>query len=175
MTTINGSVCIVTGAASGIGRSLAVGAAARGAKRVIGTDVNGDGLQETAGLLGSTTVSLESHQFDLGSSEQVDRFLADVLPTLNQDRLILFNNAGIALCSGRFQDTPLDEFVRLLDINLMAVLRLTKGFYRYLLEHGEGHVVNISSVFGLGGFDGNAAYCTSSLPSADLRKRCEWS
>lgn len=161
MTEIRGSVCIVTGAGSGIGRELAIQSAKRGARRVIVTDVSQTGLDETCCLVSDRDARLEPHLFDVGMSDEINDFVQSVLPTLANDRLILINNAGMALCSGRFQDTPLESFERLLDVNLLGVIRLTKGFYGYLLKRGEGHVVNISSVFGLGGMDCQSAYCTS--------------
>ncbi len=161
MTRVRDSVCIVTGAASGIGRELVIQACQRGAGRVIGTDINGPGLAETDALVRSAGGKLESYVNDVGNAEQVNSFVDSVMPTLGGRRLILVNNAGIALCSGRFQDTTMEEFLRLLDINLIGAIRLTKGFYSYLLDHNEGHVVNVSSVFGLGGVDGQSAYCTS--------------
>jgi NAD(P)-dependent dehydrogenase (short-subunit alcohol dehydrogenase family) len=161
MTQINGSICIVTGAASGIGQELALQAATRGASRIIATDVDEDRLESTVRLAGERGFVVEPAVFDVGSPEQVDNFISNTLPTLGESRLILFNNAGIALCAGRFQDTPIEECLRLLDINLHGVLRMTKGFYSHLLRTNQGHVVNLSSVFGLAGVDGNVAYCTS--------------
>jgi len=161
MTQIRDSICIVTGAASGIGRELAIQAAKRGARRVLATDVSQPGLTETCRIAESFGSKVESHLFDVGKQAEIDRFVSMVLPTLGASRLILFNNAGIAICTGRFQDTSMDEFLRLLDVNLLGVIRMTKGFYSHLLEQGEGHVANISSVFGLGGMDCHTAYCTS--------------
>lgn len=161
MTQINGSTCIVTGAGSGIGRELVVQAVQRGARRVIATDVHQPGLDETSRIVEDNGGRLEKYLFDVGNSEDVRHFVESILATLESDRLVLFNNAGMALCSGRFQDTSLDEFQRLLDVNLWAVIRLTKGFYDYWLQRDEGHVINISSVFGLGGMDCQSAYSTS--------------
>lgn len=161
MTKINGSICIITGAASGIGRQLAHLAAQRGAQRVIATDINPAGLEETVLTAAEQGWRLESAVFDTGSPEQVNEFVEQIVPSLAGGRLVLVNNAGIALCSGRFQDTSMEDFSRLLEINLMGVLRLTKGFYPYLISTNQGHIVNLSSVFGFAGVDGNAAYCTS--------------
>ncbi|MBX3422035.1 MAG: SDR family NAD(P)-dependent oxidoreductase [Pirellulaceae bacterium] len=161
MTSIKDSVCVITGAGSGIGRELAVQAIQRQAKRVIVTDINGPGLRETEILIQQSGGRLEPHEFDVACTESLGRFVDAVLPSLAGDRLILFNNAGMAICAGRFQDTPLEDFMRVLDVNLTALVRLTKAFYGYLMEHNQGHVVNVSSVFGMAGVDGNAAYCTS--------------
>jgi len=161
MTQIADSVCLVTGIGSGIGRHLAIQAAQRGASRIIGTDINSDSLSETARLAAQHGRTVETHCFDVGSADSIGQFVAQVLPTLSGERLILINNAGIALTCGRFQDTPEHEFDRLLNINLMAVVRLTRAFFPYLLQTGSGHVVNVSSVFGFAGVDGNSAYCTA--------------
>ena len=161
MTQIKGSVCIVTGAGSGIGRELAVQSVRRGACRVIATDVSQPGLDETCRIVEGNGGRLEGHQFDIGNRDHIQQFVEMALATLGSERLVLFNNAGMALCSGRFQDTSMDEFQRLLEVNLLGVIRLTKGFYSYLLDRDAGHIINISSVFGLGGMDCQAAYSTS--------------
>jgi NAD(P)-dependent dehydrogenase (short-subunit alcohol dehydrogenase family) len=161
MTQIKDAVCIVTGAASGIGRQLAIQSASRGARRVLAADINLSELTETCRLAGRSNGQLESFGLDVGKPDEIHEFVNAVLPSLGKSRLVLFNNAGIGLCSGRFQDTPMEDFLRLLDVNLLGVLHMTRGFYDYLLAQGEGHVVNISSVFGLAGIDCQTAYCTS--------------
>lgn len=158
--SFSNSVVIVSGAASGIGRQVALQAAARSAK-VIATDVNTSGLQETRATALQQGSDLELHTLDVADKEAVFRFAREVIPQLEGRKLILINNAGVGLFSGSFKDTALEDFRWLLNINLWGTICMTKAFYPYLLERNEGHIINLSSVFGLGGFANQSAYCTS--------------
>jgi butyryl-CoA dehydrogenase len=154
------SAVIVTGAASGIGRQLALQAAVRGAA-VLATDIQAAGLEETRETGRRQGLEMETALLDVGDPEAIRQFARRVLPWLGGRKLILINNAGVGLFTGDFGHTELDDFAWLLDINLWGVVRLTKAFYPYFLKRNEGHIVNLSSVFGLGGFTNQSAYCTS--------------
>ncbi len=148
---------LITGAGSGIGRSLALQAAGRNV-RVIATDINEAGLAETNRLADD---KLETHRLDVSDPEAITLFSAQLIPTLNGQPLVLVNNAGVALASGLFSETALSDFEWLLNINLWGVIRMTKAFLPYLLEQNTGHIVNVSSVFGLAGVERQSAYCTA--------------
>lgn len=154
------SVLVVTGAASGIGRQLSLQAAAKGAS-VIATDVNRSGLGETRAMGRKLDLKMEIYQLDVSDKAAVFSFADTIIPQLGGRKLILINNAGVGLFSGRFQDTELEDFEWLLNINLWGTIYMTKAFYPYFLERNEGHIVNISSVFGLAGAANQSAYCTS--------------
>lgn len=154
------SVVIVTGAASGIGRQLALQAAARGAA-VIATDINSSGLEETREIGLQQVLHIETHALDVADKAAIRRFAERIIPQLAGRRLILINNAGVGLFSGSFQHTELADFEWLLNINLLGTIYMTKAFYPYFLEMNEGHIVNLSSVFGLAGAANQSAYCTS--------------
>lgn len=157
MTPFTNSVALITGAASGIGRSLAVQAAGRGA-HVIAVDVNEAGLAETNQLAGG---QLECHRLDVSNADAILAFADKITPTLNGRPLLLVNNAGVALASGPFSETSLADFDWLLSINLFGVIRMTKAFLPYLIQTNAGHIVNVSSVFGLAGVQHQSAYCTA--------------
>ena len=144
------AVAIITGAASGMGQHMAVQAAQKGG-HVIATDVNEEGLAETQAMAKALGFSIQTQHLDVSNKAAIDAFAQQTLPILNNRKLILINNAGIGLMSGNFNDTHLDDFENLLNINLWGVIRMTKAFYPYLIAQNEGHIVNISSVFGLGG------------------------
>lgn len=148
---------LITGAGSGIGRQLAIQAAAEGAF-VVATDVNEAGLAETKAL---ATGTITTARLDVSDAEAIRRFAADTLPTLAGRKLFLVNNAGVGLGSGPFSTTDLDDFEWLLSINLWGVIRMTKAFLPYMTEQNQGHIVNISSVFGLAGVMHQSAYCTA--------------
>lgn len=157
MSSLKNHTILITGAGSGIGRQLTIQAAATGAP-VIATDINPDGLAETARLASG---SITTHRLDVSDASAIRQFAADILPTLNGHPLILVNNAGVALASGPFSTTDLDDFEWLLNINLWGVIRMTKAFLPYMMQHNAGHIVNLSSVFGLAGVMNQSAYCTA--------------
>lgn len=149
---------LITGAGAGIGRELAKQAAEQGAQ-VIATDVNEITLAETNLLAGGI---LRTYPLDVANATAIQQFANQITPTLDPvRRLILINNAGVALGSGPFLETHLDDFEWLLNINLWGVVRMTKAFLPFMLTHNRGHIVNISSVFGLAGVENQSAYCTA--------------
>jgi butyryl-CoA dehydrogenase len=156
MSEIKDSLFIVTGAASGIGRALTLKAAQE--TNVIACDVNEKGLDETIGLSGNKA---EKYILDVSNPEQIQVFATDILKNYNGRNIILVNNAGVALTSGTFAQTSLDDFEWLLNINLWGVIRLTKAFLPYMLKMKKGHIVNVSSIFGIAGMPTNSAYCTA--------------
>lgn len=160
MSYFKNSHTIITGAGSGMGRQMALQAAQRGA-RVIALDYNPIGLQETQGMAIAKGLAIETKVLDVSDSDQINAFAAEIIPTFNKGRLILINNAGVSIFTGNFEHTPLEDFEWLMNINLWGVVRMTKAFYPYLFEVNDGHIVNLSSVFGLGGAEGNSAYCTA--------------
>lgn len=160
MSYFNNTHTIITGAGSGMGRQMAIQAAKRGA-HVIAVDYNPATLQETQGLAIAAGVHIETKVLDVSDSDQINAFAAEVIPRFNKGRLVLINNAGVSIFTGNFEHTPLADFEWLININMWGVIRMTKAFYPYFLECNEGHIVNLSSVFGLGGAEGNSAYCTS--------------
>ncbi len=157
MNPFQNATVIITGAGSGIGRQLTIQAAAEGA-RVIATDINEGGLAETKNL---SSGNVTTAQLDVANADAILVFAAQTIPTLDNQRLILVNNAGVALGSGPFSTTDLADFEWLLSINLWGVVRMTKAFLPYMLEQNQGHIVNLSSVFGLAGVMHQSAYCTA--------------
>lgn len=160
MPSFTDTVFIITGAASGIGQELAWQAARKGA-HVIATDRNGAGLLETVRLGAAAGMPIHSELLDIADPDAITRFAARVIPVMNNRKLVLINNAGTALSSGTFHDTGLADFEQLININLLGTIRMTKAFYPYFVSSNRGHIVNLSSVFGLVGVSLNVPYCTS--------------
>ncbi|MDQ6814743.1 MAG: SDR family NAD(P)-dependent oxidoreductase [Bacteroidota bacterium] len=159
-TSFSNCVFIITGAASGIGRQVALQAASNGAT-VIATDVNVIALNETKQLGAQQGLQMDTYQLDVADKKAIYDFAGSILPQLYGQKLVLINNAGVGLFSGNFLNTSQDDFEWLMNINLWGVIRMTKAFYPYFIQHNEGHIVNLSSVFGLGGFANQTAYCTA--------------
>lgn len=143
-----------------MGRQMVLQAAKRGA-RVIAVDYNAKSLDETANLAIAQGTKIETFLLDVSNAEAIKTFADQVISSFNDRKLILINNAGVSIFTGNFQHTPLEEFEWLMNINMWGVVRLTKAFYPYFLAQNSGHIVNLSSIFGLGGMEGNSAYCTS--------------
>jgi NAD(P)-dependent dehydrogenase (short-subunit alcohol dehydrogenase family) len=147
----------VTGAASGMGRMLAVNLAGEGCHLAL-ADIDASGLQETAKLIGGR-VDVTTHVVDVSRREQVFQF-ADEAAGRHGGVDILINNAGVAL--GDFlRSVPLEDFEWLMGVNFWGVVYGTMAFLPYLEKRPEGHIVNISSINGIIPTPNNGPYCTS--------------
>ena len=151
---------IITGAGSGIGQALAILAASKGAK-VIATDINEKGLDETREKVVSKNGWINTHRLDVADSQAITDFKEMVMKTYSPQKIILVNNAGVALNSGTFAETPMEDFDWLININLYGVIRMTKAFLPLMLAQNQGHIVNVSSIFGIIGVRYQSAYCTA--------------
>ena len=151
---------IITGAGSGIGQALAILAASKGAK-VIATDINEKGLEETREKVVAQNGWINTHRLDVSDSQAITDFKNMVIKIYSPQKITLVNNAGVALYSGTFAETPMEDFEWLLNINLYGVIRMTKAFLPIMLAQNQGHIVNISSIFGIVGVRYQSAYCTA--------------
>jgi NAD(P)-dependent dehydrogenase (short-subunit alcohol dehydrogenase family) len=140
---LNGSVAIVTGAGSGIGRATAHSFARRGA-RVVVTDIDAERAGQVATELGDVAVAVRCDVTRLTDLETVrDRALAHF------GRIdLIMNNVGV-LAVGPVEKIPLEAWQRIVDINLLGVVRSNLVFLPVLLEQGSGHIVNTASTAGL--------------------------
>jgi NAD(P)-dependent dehydrogenase (short-subunit alcohol dehydrogenase family) len=156
MRTIKNTVAVVTGAGSGIGRALAQSLAAQGARLAL-ADVNSKGLEETHKLLGSAEA--KTYSVDVSKASAVEAFARDVERDFGGTALLV-NNAGVAL-QGSFMEISLDDMEWLMGINFWGVVYGCRFFLPLLQKAPEAHLVNISSVFGMIGPPGQAAYCSA--------------
>ena len=158
MSAVRGKVCAVTGAGSGIGRALALELARRGARGVAISDVSQAGLDATAAALGAPA-EVHATVLDVADAEAVAGWadaVAAHFGTVHQ----VFNNAGIA-DSGPVEEFSLEDYRRVLEVNLWGVIHGTKAFLGHLIASGDGHVVNVSSLNGIMAQSGLSAYCAS--------------
>jgi butyryl-CoA dehydrogenase len=156
-TYLQNSICIITGAGSGIGRELCLQGLSYGVE-IIATDINRTTLEETHKLSGHNP-NMKLFNFDISDSEQIDIFFNSVTTNIIGKRIILINNAGMGLLSGMFVDTSVEDIQWLFEINFWGLVRMTKKFLPLMTALNDGCIVNLSSVFGLGGFATQSAYC----------------
>ncbi|MBN8232502.1 SDR family oxidoreductase [Corallococcus macrosporus] len=155
---LQGRTAVITGAASGIGRAIAVSLSRRGCHLAL-ADVNEAGLAETAELARAPEVRISRHRLDVSDKEAVDAFPARVTaehPGVD----LLFNNAGVAL-GGTFEQVSAEDFEWLFGINFWGVVRLSRAFLPLLRKSDDARLVNLSSVFGLVAPPGQVAYAAS--------------
>ena len=146
MKTFTGRVAAITGAGSGIGRALAEELARQGAHLAL-SDIDEFGLAETVDLCKGAGIKVTSDVLDVGDKDAVF-FWADKTAHDHGKINLIINNAGVNL-SATFEGASYDDFEWLMNINFWGVVHGTKAFLPHLRAAGEGHVVNISSVFGL--------------------------
>jgi NAD(P)-dependent dehydrogenase (short-subunit alcohol dehydrogenase family) len=155
MTTIKGRVAVVTGAGSGIGRALACELARRGARVAI-SDVDEIGLAETAKRLRVIGARVHEQRLDVTDRTAVLAYADSVAEAFGAVNLV-FNNAGIAF-TGDVEAMTFEQIERVMDVDFYGVVNGTKAFLPHVITSGEGHIVNISSLFGLMSIPGQSAY-----------------
>lgn len=155
---IDAPVALVTGAGSGIGRATAQTLAAAGARLII-TDLNKDGLAETAGLLEAQGAVVEVERVDVSDWDDMQA-LAERVHRRHRALDILVNNAGVAT-AGDFLSTPLEDWHWVLGVNLMGVVHGCKAFAPNMVAQRRGHIVNMASAAGYYAAPDMSAYSAS--------------
>jgi NADP-dependent 3-hydroxy acid dehydrogenase YdfG len=150
-----GKVAAVTGAGSGIGQALAIELARSGAKLAI-SDVDTEGLAATEERLKAIGAPVKADRLDVTEREAFGVYadaVAEHFGKVNQ----IYNNAGIAF-AGDVEASQFKDIERVMDVDFWGVVNGTKVFLPHLIASGDGHVINISSIFGLFSLPGQAAY-----------------
>ena len=151
--SLNSKVALVTGGGRGIGRSIALELAARGAKVVV-TGRSTSDLEEVAEQIGGVAIAM-----DLNDRAQSDQALTQLQEQVGGVD-ILVNNAGIA-DAAPIKRTSLETWDRIFEVNVTAVFRLCKSLLPHMTEQGWGRIITIASNAGLTGYGYSAPYCAS--------------
>jgi NAD(P)-dependent dehydrogenase (short-subunit alcohol dehydrogenase family) len=155
MKEFAGRVAAVTGAASGIGRALAIELAKRQAPLAL-ADVDDAGLAETVACCEGFGVKVTAQHVDVADRDAVFAWADAVVADHGKANLVV-NNAGVAL-GATIESMSYEDFAWLMDINFWGVVHGTQAFLPHLKKAGEGHIVNVSSIFGLISVPTQSAY-----------------
>lgn len=148
MCVLHGVRALVTGAGAGIGRAIAT-RLAHGGCSIVAADVRGDRAQETADLIREGGGKACAVTADVSCQENIDHMMKSTVDALG-GLDVLVNNAGVS--SANFMESVTDdEIERILGVNLIGVIRVTRSAVPYLKESGRGRIINISSVEGIRG------------------------
>jgi NAD(P)-dependent dehydrogenase (short-subunit alcohol dehydrogenase family) len=153
--TFSGRTAVVTGAGSGIGRALAAELARRGA-RVAVSDVDVPAVEDTAARLNALGGTARAWRVDVTDRDAVEAHATEVVDTFGSVDLVI-NNAGVALAARAVEQSS-KSVARVVDVDLLGVVHGTQAFLPHLLASGDGHLVNVSSLFGLVAMPYNSAY-----------------
>jgi NAD(P)-dependent dehydrogenase (short-subunit alcohol dehydrogenase family) len=143
---VKGSVCIVTGAGSGIGEASAIRLAEEGGK-IVCADINGAAADATAAKILASGGVANSYTIDISKSEQCDAIVADTVSRYGSID-VLVNNAGVNL-PGVFHEVTNEVIDRTLNVNVKGAMFLSRASIPHMLKTGRGSIVNMSSVNGL--------------------------
>lgn len=155
MRQIKDSICVITGAASGIGAATAKALAAEGAT-IIGCDLRMDMLKQVAADIEAAGGKMDTHQLDVADRDAVFALAAKVEKKYGSADLVL-NNAGVAH-GATVEEITMDNFQWIMDINFWGVVHGSQAFLPQMLKAGRGHIANVSSIFGLVGVPTQSAY-----------------
>ncbi|MDC5038521.1 SDR family oxidoreductase [Acinetobacter baumannii] len=158
MKSFKNKVAAVTGAGSGIGQAIAIALAKQGCHLAL-SDFSETGLAKTVELLAPYSVKVTTQKVDVAKRDEVATWAKAVVDEHGQVNLI-FNNAGVAIGSTA-EGVSYEDLEWLIGINFWGVVYGTKEFLPYLKQSGDGHIINISSMFGLTAQPTQSAYNAS--------------
>ncbi|MBL4689202.1 MAG: SDR family NAD(P)-dependent oxidoreductase [Nannocystaceae bacterium] len=151
-------LAVVTGAGSGIGRSLAIALADLGADLAL-VDINADALAETAKRLERTRRHVSIHEVDVSDRSKMEALAVDVEAEHGRVDIVI-NNAGVTV-AGTFEEQSIEDFEWVVGINLWGVVYGCKVFLPLLQRSDEAYIVNLSSIFGIVGVPRQTSYCAT--------------
>ncbi|HWS92312.1 MAG TPA: SDR family oxidoreductase, partial [Mycobacterium sp.] len=158
MQRFESAVAIVTGGGMGLGEALSEELGRQGATVVV-ADIDGDAARQVAGRLQQSGTPACAVRVDVADEAEVARLIESTVAEYGRVDYMI-NNAGIAI-GGDSRDLSMQQWRRVLDVDLLGVVYGTVHAYQVMARQGHGHIVNISSLSGLIPQPGNVPYCTS--------------
>ncbi len=158
VSIFSGKVAIITGAGSGIGKGLAEELARRGSHVVI-SDINTERIEKVAGGIVQSDGKVTAATLDVSDYEATKKMIDDTVAAHGRIDYI-FNNAGIAV-GGPAKDFLIDDWRRVIDVNLYGVVHGAAVAYPIMVKQGFGHIINTASIEGLAPLIATASYVTS--------------
>lgn len=146
LEAFNGKIAVVTGAASGLGRGFCTRMAENGAT-IVAADINFEGAQQTVTEIESNGGKAEAVNVDVTDYAQVKALIEGAAQKHGRIDYV-YNNAGIAV-SGPMETIPIEDWEKILAINLSGVVYGTEVAYKIMVDQGFGHIVNTASLAGL--------------------------
>lgn len=146
MKDLKGRTAVITGGGSGLGRGTAMELAKEGVNLVL-ADINQEGAEETARMAAEAGAQAIGVACDVSQDDAFEKLKAQVEARFGPPDIVM-NNVGV-LTGGRPEDLPLEEWQRIINTNLMSVVRSNGAFLRGIIERGRGHIVNVASTAGL--------------------------
>ena len=159
MKDFNKKIVVITGAGSGMGRSMAIQLAQMGAL-VLLSDKNEASLNETKSLVEAAKGKCKTYVVNVAERQQIEAFAKEVLTEFNYID-VLINNAGMSIGEATLNEIKLEDFEQLINVNMWGVIHHTRVFLDVLRTRPEAAIANTSSVFGLMGIPGQIPYCIS--------------
>ena len=156
---LSDQVAVITGAGSGIGKSLALRLVDAGS-RVALVDINADYLREVQESIQNRGGTASVHLVDIGCRAAVEQLVEGVVRTHGRVD-ILINNAGVSLARMSLSEISWEQWEWMMNVNFWGTLHCTKLFFPHLRQRTEAHIVNVSSVLSLGGVAYRSAYCAA--------------
>ncbi len=158
MKTLNGKNCLITGAASGIGRTLAIGLAKEGMNLFL-SDFDMEGLENVKKEVEKSQIQVFTGKCDVSKLEDYKK-LADQAASQMGDVDLLINNAGIA-GAGLIEDLGPEDWKHVMDVNAWSIIYAVHVFLPRMIKRGSGHFVNTASGAGIVGIPYHAQYIAS--------------
>lgn len=155
---LEGRTAVITGAAGGIGRAIAVSLARRGCHLAL-ADIDETGMAGTADLVQGNGIRVSRHRIDVANRAAVASF-PEIVAAEHNGVDVLVNNAGVAV-GGTFDQVTDEDFEWLFEINFWGVVRMTRAFLPLLRASDDARVVNLSSIYGVVAPPEQAAYSAS--------------
>ena len=158
MKNLKGKVAVVTGTGSGIGRATAIELAKEGCQLAI-SDINEKELEKTRQSIEKIGAKVHAKVLDVANKKAFHDYANEVVAEFGKVNIVI-NNAGVAV-SATLENTTYDDFEWLMNINFWGMVYGSKAFLPHLKKSGEGHICNVSSVFGFMAPAGTGAYNSS--------------